>query len=140
MAAVLAMWYPCVVWSDEVTEGLPEDAKLALDVLSWITQGNSKFDVPYGGEDHINSLEDIILTGAAFEALAQAGLLPAKCTLARVIDRSAIDWKKQCYVSLSGKHPDGSYNLSVVIGTLGRAIYEVRITEHGYHIKSVGMS
>lgn len=119
---------------------LPDDMKLALDVLTWIKTGNSKFDHAYGDESNINSKEELILSGPAFEALAEAGLLPDNCVVARDRSPSTSDWSKQCAVSLSPQHANGTYTLSVVIGTQGRGIYEIRRTGQGYQVRAVAMS
>ncbi|HMP00481.1 MAG TPA: hypothetical protein PKE26_15405 [Kiritimatiellia bacterium] len=127
-------------WSEPDPQKLSEESQLALDLLAWLTDGCSKFDTRYGGEDQIKSKETIYVIGTAFSSLSQNNLLPSNCRPVNSVDLKSINWEKECYASLSEKLPDGTYTFSVVIGTLGRAIFSVRVLDSGYQIKTIGMS
>jgi len=127
-------------WSEPDTSKLPEESQLALDLLIWLTEGNPKFDSKYGGEAHINSKDTIFVIGSAFESLEIAKLLPNNCKQVKGIDLKTMNWEKECYLSLSGKQPDDTYSISVVIGTLGREIYSIRVLDDGYEIKLKAIS
>jgi hypothetical protein len=127
-------------WSEPDPQNLHEESRLALDLLAWLTEGCSRFDNRYEGEDQIKSKETIYVIGSAFSSLSRNNLLPSNCRPVSSVDLKSINWEKECYASLSEKQPDGTYTFSVVIGTLGRAIYSIRVLDSGYQIKSIGMS
>jgi hypothetical protein len=122
------------------TNNPSDDMALALDIISWVTHGNIKFDKPCDDKAIVSTREEIILVGTPFEKLAKADLIPHGFTVGMNVDRKSINWNKQCLVSMSTKHDDGSYIVNVVVGTLGRSIYKIQVTEHGYQVKLVGMS
>lgn len=140
IAFMLMLPLPDRALSESDPQNLREESQLALDLLTWLTEGCSKFDSRYGGEDQIKLKETIYVIGSAFSSLSESNLLPSNCRPVNSVDLKSINWEIECYASLSEKQPDGTYTFSVVIGTLGRAIYSVRVLDSGYQIKSIGMS
>ena len=115
-------------------EGISDELTLGNDVILWVTQGNDKFNMPYSNRSQVSSKDEIFLIGPAFESIDKTGCLPNNCKVVQQVDPKTIDWERQCIVSLSQRYEDGSYVLSVTIGTLGRTIYRIMIVDQKYRV------